>query len=528
MSSFNGKRIFSHARSKLAKSRNFRDLLSKLSMKGHTHQSDYLIENDDQSSIGNPKSSVGLGVTLTNNSSDTNAQDIVSKKAVAQSSTHQAEKKVSGLLLLPQELFDHVTSYLGDANIAILALVNKELMGRFMNSCMKIGIIEPYEPVSYRVLNKFIQQVDSSKTKARGTMLSLVDYDLEDRVYCYKCRKIHDPFVTFRDRYYAPNKAVRCVDWSMDHHMPPRTTRKMLRTITKRRLHGAPYRHLLKQVNNTQTKYHKGFMVQISLRARYRRDDLILRRQQVISTMDKSALSLWMFTQMLRDMSANGLVSFAFPKTYPMCNHHRWAAVYMTLVQQLVDPLCQRDHTGETNPKHEVSCFSNEHLDVSKQEGHIIHERLKWLASGALHCPMDVPTILGDVLGCCKCTTDFGIDVIQLPEPFNWGFVLTSWLDLGKMDFSPKWDSHRETRPGREMRRPLPYGEICEAFEDLNSRLDFRPQLSFDDAARIENYMWASRVKEGYDKYISWSSGHSCNPATGWYEDTDPLGPADY
>ncbi|KAI1094064.1 hypothetical protein F5B19DRAFT_447045 [Rostrohypoxylon terebratum] len=528
MSSFNGKRIFSHARSKLAKPRKLRDILRKLSIKGHTHQSDYLIENDDQSSIDNPKTSIGLGITLTNNSSNTNAQDVVSKNAVVHSSAIQTEKKVSGLLLLPQELFDHITSYLGDANIAVLALVNKELMSRFMTSCVKAGIIEPYEPVSYRVLNKFIQKVDSSKTKARGAMLSLIDYDLEDRVYCYKCKKLHDPFVTFRDRSYAPRKAVRCVDWSMDHHMPPRATRKMLRTITKRRLHGAPYRHLLGQVNNTQTRYHKGIIVQISLRVRYRRDDLILRRQQVVSSMDKSALSLWIFSQMLKDVSASGLPSLAFPKTYQMCKHHKWNTVYASLIQQLVDPLCQRDHTGESNRKHNASCFSNEHLDVSKQEGHIIHERLKLLASGALRCPTDVPTLLGDILGCKKCTTDFGIDVIQLPEPFNWGFILTSWLDLGKMDFSPKWDSHRETRAGRDIKRSLPFGDICEAFEDLNSRLDHRPQLSFDDAARIQNYMWASRVKEGRDKYISWSSGHSCNPATGWYEDTDPLGPADY
>ncbi|KAI1205654.1 uncharacterized protein F4807DRAFT_442600 [Annulohypoxylon truncatum] len=526
MSSFSGKKIFSHARSKLTKSRKLRDIISKLSIKRLTHQPSSLVDNDDLSSIGNPTSSTGLGITLTNNSRNTVAQDVESRNVIVLSSGQQTEKKVSGLLLLPQELFDHITSYLGAANVAVLALVNKELMYRFMTSCMKTGITEPYEPVSYRVLNKFIEKTDASKTKIRGTLLSLIDYDLEDLVYCYKCKRIHDPFLPFIDRAYAPHKAARCADWSMDHHMPPRATRKLLRTISKRRLHGAPYRHLLQQVNNTQTTYHKGILVQVTLRARYRNSDLILRRQQVVSSVDKSALSLWLFGQMIKDPPRTGLSFLSLPKTYPMCNHGNWGSVYQPLIQQLVNPLCKNDHIRQNITRHEVACFSKEPLDVSKQEGHIICERLKWVVSGARHNPTDVHPLLGEVLGCANCTTDFSIDVVPLPEPFNWGFVLTSWIDLGRIDFCSQWDSHRDVRPGREVRRHV-HGDICEAFEDLPSRLDYRPKISSVDGLRMANYVWGERAKVGLDKYINWTQGHTCNPATGWYEDPDPLEDAD-
>ncbi|KAI0881624.1 uncharacterized protein GGS22DRAFT_192260 [Annulohypoxylon maeteangense] len=536
MSSSSRKKIVTHARSKLikplTKSLNLRSILSKLSIKRLTHQPGYSTDHDDVSSIGNPTSSSsnGLGITLTNNSSNTNAQDAEVRNAFVFffSTGTRRQKNISGLLLLPQEIFDHITSYLGHAQIAVLALVNKELMFRFMSSCIRSGIVEPYEPVSYRVLDRFIQQTGSSKSKVRGTLLSLLDYDMEDVVYCYKCKRLHDPFLMFVDRAYAPHKAVKCADWPMEHHMPPRATRKLLRTISKRRIHGAEYRYLLAQINNTQTVYHKGTLVQISLRARYRHENLILRRQQVVAHIDKSSQTMWLFAQMLKDSPYNNPLFLSLPQVFLMCNHQIWNDIYQPLIRQLVDPLCKGQHTDQGGWKHEMACFSGEHLDVSKQKGHMVHERLQWIASGAQRNPTDVPTLLGDVLGCDKCTTDFSIDVVPLPEPFGWGFVLTSWFDLGRLDFCAKWDSHREARPSREMNRYPTHGDICEMFEDLPSRLDYRAEVSSINKVRMENHTWAQRAKQGKDRYMNWSSGHTCNPATGWIEDPDSLEEEDY
>ncbi|KAI1102493.1 hypothetical protein F4804DRAFT_264528 [Jackrogersella minutella] len=534
MSSFSGKHIFDHARSRFRPSRRLKGMMKKLSTKRLKNESrdvgdcSDVLDNDDLSSIGNPISSADLGTTLSSNSSNVNAQDVESTVAIVPSSSCQSKQKVSGLLLLPQELFDQITSYLGHANVILLALLNKELMSRFMTSCQRLNILEPYEPVSYRVLNAFIQKAGSSKTNIRGTLLSLVDYDMEDMVYCYKCKKIHSPFLSFMDCAYAPNKAARCADWSMEHHMPSRATRKMLRTITKRRLHGAEYKHLIQQVNNTQTTYHKGVLAQVSLKMRYRNDDMILRRQQVISPIDKSALSLWIFGQMLMDQLPVTPVKLSLPKTYSMCNHQQWATGFSTLIQQLVDPLCERGHCGESNPRHTPACFSSQPLDVSKLEGHMVNERLKFVTSDVHLNPMDVPAPLGDVLGCNKCTTDFSVDVVPLPEPFNWGFVLTTWLDLGRLDFCSKWDSHRDARPARELKRLLTSTDICEKFEGLHSRLDHRPQISEVNIERMHNYGWSARAMQGKDRYMNWSSGHTCNPATGWIDDPDPLEEADY
>ncbi|KAI1138090.1 hypothetical protein F5Y05DRAFT_385165 [Hypoxylon sp. FL0543] len=537
MSPFNGKQILNNARSKFRQSHRLKSLIKKLSIKRLKNQdsdegdSAYVIDHDDQSSIAHSASPADLGALITSNSSNSNASHLSNDSGARPEDFHtpslggQSEQEASRLLLLPQELFDHITSYLGPAQIAVLALVNKELMSRFMNSCTALQIVEPYEPVSYRVLNKFVRKADSSKTKIRGTLLSLLDYDILDVVYCYKCKKLHDPFVSFKDRAYAPHKATRCSDWTMDHHMPSRATRKMLRTITKRRIRGVEYRHLMQQVNNTQTTYQKGILVQVSLRMRYRDDDLLLRRQQVVSSIDKSALALWLFGEMLTPVPVTSAAFLSLPKTYPMCNHLSWGLVYSMLIRQLIDPHCRSNHAPDE--KHTATCFSSDPLDVSKQDGHMIHERLKWVSSDEKRNPTDVPAPLGDVLGCAKCTTDFSMDVVRLPEPFGWGFALTAWLDLGRLDFCSKWDSHRDARPCREVERQRAHGDICERFEGLASRLDHRPRVGALDAARMDNYGWGARARLGRDRHVNWSSGHSCNPATGWIEDPDPLEEAD-
>jgi hypothetical protein len=172
----------------------------------------------------------------------------------------------SRLLDLPQELLDEITSYLSPAHVVILALVNKELLSRFLHMAQFMDLQPDAEgespvPQSWKALGNFIKKVDVTKSKARGTLLSLLDSDIPDLVYCYKCKKMHGPFVTFMDRMYAPKKSYRCVD-HIDHHMPPRATRKLLRCITKHRNQGLPYQDLLAQVNNTNTTYRNGIMVQ--------------------------------------------------------------------------------------------------------------------------------------------------------------------------------------------------------------------------------------------------------------------------
>ncbi|RYP56351.1 hypothetical protein DL769_009935 [Monosporascus sp. CRB-8-3] len=222
-----------------------------------------LLDNDDQSSIGNPESpdaksteDAELEKTVGDTSSSSSSQSPVS------SSSHSGQN-LPRLLLLPQELFDEITSYLNPAHIVLLALVNKELMGRFVNQHppppppppdqqqqqqqgqppTPAGPAAPSSP--WRALGEYVRASDSAKGRIRGTLLSTLDLDLPDLVYCYKCRKMHDPFVTFMDPAYAPYKSRRCVDYSADHHMPPRATRKLIRTITKQRMRGdAEYRRL--------------------------------------------------------------------------------------------------------------------------------------------------------------------------------------------------------------------------------------------------------------------------------------------
>ncbi|RYP61044.1 hypothetical protein DL771_010272 [Monosporascus sp. 5C6A] len=511
-----------------------------------------LLDNDGQSSIGNPespdaKSTEEAEKTAVDASSSSLSQSTVS------SSSH-SRQDLSRLLLLPQELFDEITSYLNPAHIVLLALVNKELMRRFLHQHpprpppppdqqqgqppTQAGPAAPSSP--WRALGEYVRASDSSKGKIRGTLLSTLDLDLPDLVYCYKCRKMHDPFVTFMDPAYAPYKSRHCVDYSADHHMPPRATRKLIRTITKRRMRGdAEYRHLLQQVNNTTTCYRGGVLGQVSLRMRYRDDSMLLRRQQVVAWVDKTPFSLWLFNTQLEAAAAQTL-----PKVHRICNHLTWMDRYAVLLDRLLRPLCKKEQANEAHPVHTHACFSREDpFDPARPGGgHEIAERLRELAlaSQTATAPpdaataTDVPPLLGAVQCCDRCTTDFALDVAPLPAPFHWGFVLTTWLDLGRIDFCAKWDSHRDVRPGREFRRPAPNAvpDICERFEDLTSWRAGPPRPAAAvhplDLDRMRNYGWAERAAAGRDLYVAWASAHCVDPMTGRILDPDPLEDADY
>ncbi|KAI1768155.1 hypothetical protein GGR53DRAFT_479221 [Hypoxylon sp. FL1150] len=561
MTLFNGKQIFYHVPFRFNPQGRLQRIMERIQNTvkrrklDNNHVDDEVSFNittvdDDQSSVENPTYPETMDNPSDNPSSsnsDTDATDANRKLALstppAPAPEHHLRKKGSPLLLLPQELFDMITSYLNHPHIVLLAILNKELFDRFMYWCVKVGIRDSDAPPSYKYLNNFMRCATSpgmSRTRARGVFLSQLEYDMDDVVYCYKCKKIHSPFVSFMDRAHAPAKSLKCTDCAMEHHMPSRATRKLLRVVTKRRIHGVEYRHLMQQVNNTSTAYVKGIMAQVALRMRYRDNELCIRRQQVISSIDKTALAMWLFSQQLHYISAPSQTSPAlptpvpthntFPQVYVMCNHRNWHTTYMSLLSQLVGPLCSNS-TDDLHSRHTAACFSSEPHDVSKQEGHIIYERLKWLASGAQPNPMDTPALLGDVLGCDKCTTDFSLDVIALPEPFGWGFVLTSWLDLGALDFSAKWDSHRDAKPNRMYRRDGAaerHGDICRRFEDLSSPRDYRARVGALDLERMQNYGWGRKAAEGRDKYVTWTQSHSCNPRTGWIEDPDPLEEADY
>ncbi|RYP18660.1 hypothetical protein DL765_003795 [Monosporascus sp. GIB2] len=523
--------------------------------------SEDLLDNDDQSSIGNPESpDVKSTEEAEKAVGDASSSSSSSSQSPVSSSSHSGQN-LSRLMLLPQELFDEITSYLNPAHIVLLALVNKELMGRFLRQHPPLpppppdqqqpgqpptppGPAVPSSP--WRALGDYIRTSDTAKGRIRGTLLSTLDLDLPDLVYCYKCRKMHDPFVTFMDPAYAPHKSRRCVDYSADHHMPPRATRKLIRTITKQRMRGdADYRHLLQQVNNTTTCYRGGRLGQTSLRMRYRGDSVLLRRQQVVASVNKTPFSLWLFNAQL-DAAANRAAAQALPKVHRICNHLTWMDRYAVLLDRLLRPLCRKEQANEAHPVHTHACFSRDDpFDPAQPgSGHAIAERLRQLALASQTTTTtappdavtvtDVPPPLGAVQCCDRCTTDFALDVAPLPAPFHWGFVLTTWLDLGRIDFCAKWDSHRDVRPGRDFRRPAGNAvpDICERFEDLTSWRAGPPRPAAAvhplDLDRMRNYGWAERAAAGRDRYVAWASAHCVDPMTGRILDPDPLEDADY
>ncbi|ORY57836.1 uncharacterized protein BCR38DRAFT_489830 [Pseudomassariella vexata] len=539
-----GRRAFDSVRFKIRHSKRIESLMDRLAMFRFSSS------RSDDSHDGQDECDSQL---LTDDSRELKMKTLVkvardAESVISSSSTDSASLvsmphpgTPSKLLELPQELFDEITSYLGPANIVVLALVNKELLGRFIRTCPPSPSLPTPGPNAgpltqasqWKALGDFIKRADGAKAKSRGTLLSLLDLDLVDLVYCYKCKKMHDPFVTFIDRAYAPKKSSRCVDYGADHHMPPRATRKLLRAITKRRKRGAPYKDLIPQVNNTVTTYRNGIMVQASLRMRYRGDLLLLRRQQIVSSIDKTSLALWVFRQQLRDQALPSQAAMTSPKVHKICNHIIWNEKYISLLQAMTDPLCKckENHSGPASlPLHSPACFSRAPYDASKDNNHIVGKQFDAISRELKHLPDDANATtarLGDVFGCTQCTTDFQMDVVALPDPFGWGFVLTTWLDLGPVDFCAKWDSHRDARPGRLYGRQPPHGDICSSFENLSDETQYRPQISEINLERLTNYGWGPRAAKGTDRYITWSSGHSADPVTGRFLDPDPLEPDD-
>ncbi|KAK8136017.1 hypothetical protein PG984_003957 [Apiospora sp. TS-2023a] len=460
----------------------------------------------------------------------------------------------SKLLDLPQELLDSITSYLSPANIVVLALVNKELLGRFIQSAAQPPTGESPQtsdpdassssglsdqatnvltPLASKVLGDYVKKVDSPKHRVRSALLSLLDNDLLDLVYCYKCKRLHGPFVPFKDRAFALKKAVRCVDHPPDHHIPSRANRKLLRIITKRRKQGAEYADLMAQVNNTATVYKNGILVQTSLRMRYRGDNLLLRRQRIVSSIDKTPLSLWRFVQQLADLPNPSAT--CDPKVLTICPHQTWRSRYGKLLGQLLTHLCKKAHRGDVTgiPAAglcSAECFSHEPYDVAGNAGNTVFDRFSQIDAGHVTPLLSTDTsnsaldTFGSGGGCAACTTDFHLDVVRLPEPFQWGFALTTWLDLGHVDFCPKWDSHRDLRPPRPyVRANDELGAACRQFENVTQLENYVPVVNELNLERMKNYGWAERAANARDRYVAWNSGHCADPVTGWFADPDPL-----
>ncbi|KAH7034543.1 uncharacterized protein B0I36DRAFT_316494 [Microdochium trichocladiopsis] len=478
--------------------------------------------------------------------------------------------------------------------MVLLALASKELFAMFCRSMPSTG--KPGE--EYRVLGRYISQADEAVRgggRYRGMLLSTLDLDSAMLVYCYKCRGMHDPFDAFADRVYVPAKSARCTDYDEgSSHMPPRATRKLLRAVTKHRLRGLDHRALLQQVNNTKTLCRAGHVVQVSLRMRYRGDDMLLRRQHVVASLDKTPQALFLFRLQLLHSSrggdtCNSSLLKGIPGIHRPCNHVSWLQMYKHVIDDLIlDPLCCYSQKRETSlppvvhRDHNTSCFSREPLDLAGQPGNVVSQSLsQYSTSGSASSssspspssrglPTTEPALLGGrVLGCDRCTTDMHLAIIPLPEPYGWGFALTTWIDIGTMDLSRKWDSHR---PGAGPRRDYPrdnsgsssshepIGSICARFEGLagspaaadNNKgggVRFVPQVSELDLARLTNFGSMSYSVGGSSSNSSsncsgtpssaaaaaargtlrtWSIEHAVDPATGRILDPDPLTADDY
>ncbi|KAI0169975.1 hypothetical protein GGR52DRAFT_489954 [Hypoxylon sp. FL1284] len=324
------------------------------------------------------------------------------------------------LLQLPQEVFDMITDHLEQPYIVLLALLNKELRSRFLFVYeRRFAPTLRYRISTMSAFMRFTSSPVMDRLRARGTLLSLVEYDMDDGIYCHACRKIHSAFKQFME-------SCELLPCNSGYAHVSRLTRGTLRLVTKRRMRGGDYRGILQQINVGFTRSIRGIVCQSSQRVRFRNDRLWVRQQHVVSSMDKSESTLYRLGTTLVDLSTVTLQGGveAKPRAYMACCHAIWQEIYVSLMMQFLG--CFPGVSGTIHNVHAPTCFSSAHRDLSQEEGHMICERLRWLSSGAKAKPMDTPAPLGDVIGCDQCMTDYSLDIVSLPEPYGWGFVLTS------------------------------------------------------------------------------------------------------
>ncbi|KXJ96265.1 hypothetical protein Micbo1qcDRAFT_158483 [Microdochium bolleyi] len=268
---------------------------------------------------------------------------------------------------------------------------------------------------------------------------------------------------------------------------------------------------------------------------RYRDDNMLLRRQQTVASVDKSAHALFLFrTQLLHaSRPENSVLLKGIPRLRRPCNHMSWLQVdtWREAVDGLLESLCPNNHDTE-HKEHSPSCFSHDRRDLALEPGNMIFGG--GIAAAAAAAGRPSTRVLGggddDVRGCDRCTTDAHLAVIPLPEPYRWGFALTTWLDVGKIDLSKKWDSHRpDTGQNRDYpRHAEPKGSIARAFECLGPGERFEPKLSELNQARLTNFGSVSAAPGRGSRSGSWTVEHGVDPATGRLLDPDPLTELDY
>lgn len=286
---------------------------------------------------------------------------------------------------------------------------------------------------------------------------------------------------------------------------------------------------------------------------RYRNDDILLRRQQIVASVDKTAQHYFRFRLQLIDASRSSssgasMMLGSLPRVRGPCNHVSWMYEYHDVIDRmLLDPVCEvkKETRSQNHRDHTANCFSSEPCDLARRPGNVVSDALAAArsppSSPSPPPPAARPNDFDVVHGCDRCTTDFHFTIVPLPEPYVWGFVLTTWLDVGKIDLSRKWDSHR---PGGGISSDYPRGDddgaadeykgsICARFEGLERGQKYVPSISELDLERLTDHgmMMGARgwLRGGMPGRLrSWSSEHTVDPATGRIVDPDPLTDDDY
>ena len=553
-----------------------------------------------------------------------------------------------GLLQLPPELFDEVLNYLDPASTVLLALASKRLAWRFLLAhpptpppCLLRTAAAPRSAATspspewspWRALDDYVRAADDLAAAAsrgggrgvdgegsphrghRARLLRTLDRDLPDLAYCHRCRRLHDPLLSFADPLYAsPHKPRACCVYSTvdedsaylssstfssssasrsstpdkrattqhtyqhrrrrrrrepnRHDLPWRASRRALRCVAKRAVRGdGSHAPLLRQVNGTRTSCRGGALAQVSVRARCHRDGegsgtrVLLRRRQVVASVDKTPLALWLFGARLEgaadgraggggsggggsyhhtsggSSSSSGSAGAGLPRIHWICAHLAWIDRYAVFVDRLLRPLCARVRAGLDHPVHGRACFDGRKpFDPAAQEGHAVAERLRQLrnatpAKAVLADGSAAP--LGAVRSCDRCATDFCLDVAPLPAPFGWGFVLTTWMDPGvamagpappSSDASCRINDDDEPRPDDDRPDDGCRPDVYERFEGLRGPGPATSDIPPRDLERIRNYGWAERAAAGGpERYVAWESAQAVDPLTGRILDPDPL-----
>jgi hypothetical protein len=268
--------------------------------------------------------------------------------------------------------------------------------------------------------------------KDRELFIKMLDLTLPTSIYCYYCRKLHDPEMTdsghfINDQWRACTRVEESRTGAQYIHSLFNYSR--IQSLMKVHQRGFVDLESMDSLTLKQTSYRKLSTLRKSIKPRIRSGKLLLRSQ---------------YTLLLATDDSGEIVAMPQEHDIELCAH------YFTFFSPsrswwLLDNIIQCSLSHQDDPKN---------CPGWQNQSHVFGQVLRGKCTGLISCP--------------DCCTEFEMAQNECEATGNRILVFTAWQDLGegKTPYDPKWMRRFSMNPSPHL-EPCPYvkGSIKQAYE---------------------------------------------------------------